>query len=57
MAKGSARKVQTLTVPVTVVGIDSNYEPATLAAYQYREKHVYLYIASKGYTIELLQTG
>ncbi|GEM_PF-6027832 len=28
MAKSTARKEKTITVPVTVLGIDSNYEPA-----------------------------
>ena len=55
MAKSIAQKQQTLAVPVTILGIDSNYEPATLAAYQYREKHVYLYIMSKGYAVDKCQ--
>ena len=55
MAKSTALKEQTLTVPVSVLGIDSNYEPATLAAYQYREKHVYPHIGSKGYAIDKCQ--
>ncbi len=55
MAKSRARKEQTFTVPVTVLGIDSNWEAATLAAYQYREKHVYPHVASQGYAIEKCQ--
>ena len=55
MAKSSAAKEQTLTVPVSVLGIDSNYEPATLSAYQYREKYVYPHLASKGYAIDRCQ--
>jgi hypothetical protein len=55
MAKSTALKEQTLTVPVSVLGIDSNHEPATLAAYQYREKHVYPYMARKGYAIDKCQ--
>jgi len=55
MAKSTPLKEQTLTVPVRVLGIDSHYEPATLAVYQYREKHVYPYIASKGYTVDKCQ--
>ena len=55
MAKRAVRKEQTRAVPVSVVGIDSNWEPATLAACQYREKHVYPHIASKGYSIDKCQ--
>jgi hypothetical protein len=55
MAKRVARKEQTRNVPVSVVGIDSNWEPATLAAWQYREKHVYPHLASKGYSIDKCQ--
>jgi hypothetical protein len=55
MAKSTPRKVLTFTVPVTAVGIDSNWEPATLAAFQYREKHVYPHIASKGFSIDKCQ--
>jgi hypothetical protein len=49
MAKGTAQKEKTFTVAVSVLGIDSNFEPATLAAFQYREKNVYPYIASKDF--------
>ena len=55
MAKSTARKEQTFTVQVSVLGIDSNWEPATLAAYQYREKYVYPHIASSGYSIDKCQ--
>jgi len=55
VAKGTTRKERTLTVPVIVLGIDSNWEPATLAAYRYRDKYVYPHIASKGYAIEKCQ--
>ncbi len=55
MAKGKRQKEQTLKVRVRVLGIDSSFEPATLAAYQYREKHVYPYIQSKGYTVDKCQ--
>ncbi len=55
MAKKTAPKEQTLTVPVSILGIDSNYEPATMAAYQYREKYVYPYLASKSYVIDKCQ--
>lgn len=55
MAKTPTPKEQTLSVAVSILGIDSNFEPATLAAYQYREKHVYPYIAAKGYAIDKCQ--
>ena len=55
MPKKIAPKEQTLTVPVSVLGIDSNFEPATLAAYNYREKYVYPHLASKGYSIDKCQ--
>ncbi len=55
MAKTTAPKQRTITVPVKFLGIDSNFEPATLAAFQYREKHVYPYIAAKGYSVEKFQ--
>lgn len=55
MAKTAVPKEQTLTVPVSVLGIDANFEPATLAAYQYREKHVYPYLAAKGYSVDKCQ--
>ncbi len=55
MAKRAAKKEQTSTVPVRIVGVDSNWEPATLAACQYRENHVYPHLAGKGYSIDKCQ--
>jgi hypothetical protein len=52
MARTTAAKEQTFTVAVSVLAIDSNFEPATLAAFQYREKHVYPYIAAKRYAVD-----
>jgi len=40
---------------LTVLGIDSNYEPVTLAAFQYREKYVYPYLQAKGFTVKKFQ--
>jgi hypothetical protein len=40
---------------VTVLGIDSNYEPVTKAAFDYRETHVYPYLKAKGFQITKLQ--
>lgn len=42
-------------VNVTVVGIDSNYEPVTKAAYEYREKYVYPYLEAKGFEVRKFQ--
>src|SRR6185369_15847924 len=53
--KSAAPKTQTVTLPVTVLGIDSNFEPATLAAYQYREKNVYPHITVQGYAVDKCQ--
>src|SRR5437868_1367924 len=55
MSKTASPKEQSLTVAVTVLGIDSNFEPATLAAYQYREKHVYPHFVGKGYAVDKCQ--
>lgn len=55
MAKSAALKEQTLTVPVSVLAIDSDYDSPTSAAFRYREKHVYPYLTSKGYTVEKCQ--
>jgi hypothetical protein len=44
-----------LTLHLTVLGIDSNYEPVTLAAFQYREKSVYPYLQSKGFVVKKFQ--
>jgi len=38
-------------VDLNVLAIDSNFEPVTKAAHEYREKHVYPYLESKGYTL------
>ena len=45
----------TLTLDVTVLVVDSNYESVTLAAFEYREKHVYPYLKSKGMSLKKLQ--
>ena len=55
MAKKVAPKARTLTVPVVAVGIDSNYEPATRAAFNYRETHVYPHLATRGSGLVKLQ--
>lgn len=40
---------------LTVVGIDSNYEPLTDAAFQYREQNVYPHLESQGLRIDKYQ--
>ena len=37
------------------LGVDSNYEPVTETACRYRNEHVYPYMASKGFEVNLLQ--
>src|SRR5690606_28745211 len=44
------RRVE-LNVELNVLAIDSNYEPVTKAAFDYRERHVYPYLLSKGLTL------
>jgi hypothetical protein len=39
----------------TVVGIDSNFDDFTLAAFQYRERKVYPYFQRKGFTVDKYQ--
>ena len=48
-------KKVTLHLAVTVIGVDSNYEPITLAAYQYREANVYPYLVAKGFAVAKFQ--
>jgi hypothetical protein len=55
VVKRPTRKEETFRVPVVVLGIDSNFEPATQAGCQYRNQHVYPYLAGKGYSIDLCQ--
>ena len=50
-----ARRRRTLQIAKKAVGIDSNYEPVTKAAFEYREAHVYPYLIAKGLTVEKLQ--
>ncbi|HVT89414.1 MAG TPA: hypothetical protein VHD56_11220 [Tepidisphaeraceae bacterium] len=46
-------RVRTLTLSATidVVAIDSNYEEVTRQGFDYREKNVYPYLESKGFTV------
>jgi hypothetical protein len=49
------RLVVSLDVPVTVLGIDANFEPITQAGFQYRQANVYPYFQGKGFTPQLCQ--
>ena len=42
-------------MPVSILGIDSNFEPLTLAAFNYREAHVYPHFTTKGFTVDKCQ--
>lgn len=57
MAKQSKPRVRSISleVPETVLAIDSNYEPATKAAFDYREKHVYPQLSAAGFAVSKLQ--
>jgi hypothetical protein len=48
-------RVVSLNVPLTVLGIDSNFEPVTQAGFQYRQTYVYPYFQQKGFTLQLCQ--
>src|SRR5947208_2718103 len=56
MAKQRSRtKKVSHVLHITVLGIDSNYEPVTLAGFQYREQYVYPYLLIKGFIVKKLQ--
>jgi hypothetical protein len=44
------RRVE-LEQDVSVLAVDSNFEPATQAAFDYRQQYVYPYLESKGFTL------
>lgn len=48
---GKRQRKFTLELDVMVVAIDSNYEPVTEAAFNYRQKHVYPYLEKQGFKI------
>lgn len=49
------KKNFSFVLSVKVLGVDSNYEPVTRAAYEYREAKVYPYLQSKGYQVTKFQ--
>ena len=57
MARNTTRRSRrvSLDVPATVLGIDANFEPVTLAGYQYRQANVYPYLQTKGFTAQFCQ--
>lgn len=54
-SKRKKRGQLTLTVEYVALAIDSNYEAVTAAAYQYREQHVYPYLAQRGIALRKWQ--
>jgi len=44
-----------LDLKVVVLAIDANFEPITRTAYDYRQKNVYPYFASKGFKVDRTQ--
>ncbi|MCI0338026.1 MAG: hypothetical protein L0226_10640 [Acidobacteria bacterium] len=51
MARLPHRRQRTIRLEVTVIAIDSNFEPFTKAAFEYRQKHVYPYLENKGFKV------
>lgn len=51
MARAPRRRRRVVEMEVVVVAIDSNYEPVTKAAHDYRQQHVYPYLEGKGFTV------
>jgi hypothetical protein len=49
------RRQRTINLEVTVIAIDSSFEPFTKAAFEYRQKHVYPYLESKGFNVVRFQ--
>ena len=49
------RRTVTLSLDAVVIGIDASFEPITQAARNYRQKNVYPYLESKGFTVQRLQ--
>jgi hypothetical protein len=55
MARSPRRRQRTINLKVTVLAIDSNFEPFTKAAFDYRQKHVYPYLEAKGFHVKRFQ--
>lgn len=53
MAK--ARRTRKLDVDVTVVAVDSSYEPVTAAGRKYRDRNVYPYLEKKRFAVRKFQ--
>ena len=55
MARLPRRRQRTINLDVTVIAIDSNFEPFTKAAFEYRQKHVYPYLEGRGFHVMRFQ--
>jgi hypothetical protein len=55
MARLPRRRQRTINLEVTVIAVDSNFEPFTKAAFEYRQKHVYPYLEAKGFNVVRFQ--
>jgi hypothetical protein len=51
---GAKQRSRTIELEIVAVGIDSNYEPVTHAAWAYRCRHVYPYLRKKGFKVTQL---
>jgi hypothetical protein len=51
MARLPRRRQRTINLEVTVIAVDSNFEPFTKAAFEYRQKYVYPYLEAKGFNV------
>jgi len=49
------RRTVTLSLEALVIAIDADFEPITKSACDYRQKNVYPYLESKGFTVQHLQ--
>jgi hypothetical protein len=55
MARLPRRRQRTINLEVTVIAVDSNFEPFTKAAFEYRQKHVYPYLEARGFNVMRFQ--
>lgn len=57
MASRELHRTRTVSLdtPLTVLGVDANFEPITQAGFQYRQTNVYPYFEAKGFTIQRCQ--
>jgi hypothetical protein len=55
MSDKPQRRSRNVQIEAVVVAIDSNHDPATTAAFNYRQQNVYPYLEEKGFVIERCQ--